>query len=229
MSYSARRVTDLRQIHDLGFWVDASLSGHTIATGVSQENDLSGNARHLVQATGADQPTYQTGIVNGLSVLRYDGSNDFMAAAFTLNAPLTRFSVGRFNTSFSAQESMLDGGNANNGRIFRASSNTDISFSSGTISGTVDDNRNFHIYTVITNGNTLPGSISSAFVDAKKIGFGNQGATTGGVTHGAIGGGGGDWASCDIAADAIFSRILTWAEIEMVWDYLHNRFGIVRS
>lgn len=47
---------------DLGasIWLRRGM-GITIATGVSQWNDQSGNNRHFAQATGADQPTYNAG------------------------------------------------------------------------------------------------------------------------------------------------------------------------
>ncbi len=45
---------------------------------VAQWDDLSGNTRHLVQATGAAKPTYKTAIVNGLPVVRFDGVDDYL-------------------------------------------------------------------------------------------------------------------------------------------------------
>lgn len=64
--------------------------GITIATGVSQWNDLSGSANHLIQGTAANQPAYVTTGRNGKPELRFDGSNDTLkAGAFTLNQGFT--------------------------------------------------------------------------------------------------------------------------------------------
>jgi hypothetical protein len=47
----------------------------------SQWNDSSGNNYHLTQANGANQPTKVTNIVNGLPVIRFNGSSNFMDSA----------------------------------------------------------------------------------------------------------------------------------------------------
>ena len=58
-------------------WLDAAdLSTITIATGVSEWRDKSGNGSHATQATAANQPVYsQTGFF-GLPGITFDGSND---------------------------------------------------------------------------------------------------------------------------------------------------------
>lgn len=61
-------------------WYDASaIIGLSDGQAVSQWDDLSTGGEHLTQATGANQPIYKTAIVNGLPVVRFDGSNDTMA------------------------------------------------------------------------------------------------------------------------------------------------------
>ena len=56
-------------------WLDANdESTITIATGVSEWRDKSGNARNVTQATGGTQPTYTLGGLNGKSVLSFNGS-----------------------------------------------------------------------------------------------------------------------------------------------------------
>jgi hypothetical protein len=59
-------------------WLDAADDTTiSIGTGVSQWNDKSGNARHAVQAVGANQPAYNLAAVNGLNAVNFDG-NDFL-------------------------------------------------------------------------------------------------------------------------------------------------------
>lgn len=62
-------------------WYDATVpSSITIATGVSQWNDLSGNGRHLTQGTGDDQPATNSRTINGLNVLDFGGTSDHLDA-----------------------------------------------------------------------------------------------------------------------------------------------------
>ena len=61
-------------------WLDASdISTISVDTGVSQWRDKSGNAQHVLQTTGPNQPAYTVGVLNGLNVLTFDGPNDFMS------------------------------------------------------------------------------------------------------------------------------------------------------
>jgi hypothetical protein len=64
---------------DLGGWYDAAdLSTLSIATGVSQWNDKSGNGNHVVQATASAQPTLALNAINGLPTLRFVTANTQM-------------------------------------------------------------------------------------------------------------------------------------------------------
>ena len=77
-------------------WLDAAdattitLNGST----VSQWNDKSGNARNASQATAAAQPSYVSGGLNNLNVIRFDGSNDVLTHTFNASpAPHTVFAI----------------------------------------------------------------------------------------------------------------------------------------
>lgn len=52
--------------------------------------DSSGLANDAAQATGANQPIYKTSILNGQSVVRFDGTNDFLTVAGITNNTATR-------------------------------------------------------------------------------------------------------------------------------------------
>ncbi|ANW96953.1 hypothetical protein AXE80_11990 [Wenyingzhuangia fucanilytica] len=61
---------------DMYLWLRADLeTSISTETGVSQWNDQSGNNNNVVQATSADQPSYQTSVINGLPVVRFDGES----------------------------------------------------------------------------------------------------------------------------------------------------------
>jgi hypothetical protein len=57
-------------------WFDASdLSTITVATGVSEWRDKSGNGRHMSQSTASYQPTLQIEKKNGLSCVRFEAAS----------------------------------------------------------------------------------------------------------------------------------------------------------
>ena len=62
---------------------DATTGGSLVAAdgAVARWQDISGNARHVTQGTGSARPVRKTGIQNGLAVVRFDGSDDFMSVA----------------------------------------------------------------------------------------------------------------------------------------------------
>lgn len=85
-------------------WLDAADSSTiTIATGVSQWNDKSGNGRNVSQATPAAQPALNANALNGLPVVAFDAVNDTLfntSAALLRNlSGATVFMVGRKATS----------------------------------------------------------------------------------------------------------------------------------
>jgi hypothetical protein len=92
-----------------GAYTDAGTTLAANTQTVRQWNDQSGNGRHFSQATGANRPAYRTSIVNGKSVLRFDGAASFMslAAAF---APTGSFSIiAVLATSSTADQMFLSG------------------------------------------------------------------------------------------------------------------------
>ena len=80
-------------------------------TAISQWNDISGSGNNATQATGANQPTFQTAELGGNGVVRFDGTNDFLESpTITKNQPYTVFVISlpkvfRFGTLNSFFES----------------------------------------------------------------------------------------------------------------------------
>lgn len=68
------------EIAGLSLWLDASqIAGLSDGDPVTTWADASGNGYDVTQGTTANKPVYKTGIMNGRAVVRFDGSNDFLA------------------------------------------------------------------------------------------------------------------------------------------------------
>ena len=73
-------------------WLDANDISQVDGSPISSWSDRSGNSNNATQGTAAYQPRFDSLIVNGNSVVRFDGTNDYFDDARTYNAR-TFFSV----------------------------------------------------------------------------------------------------------------------------------------
>jgi hypothetical protein len=69
----------------VGWWDASDSSTITTATGVSSIADKTTNARPFFQSSGALQPTRVANTLNNLSVLRFDGTDDWMQTSTRIN------------------------------------------------------------------------------------------------------------------------------------------------
>ena len=75
-------------------WLDAAdLSTITIATGVSEWRDKSGNGQHASQSTALNQPAYSAFGLNALPSVNFDGTNSWLDFATGFLNGATSFSV----------------------------------------------------------------------------------------------------------------------------------------
>ena len=66
----------------LRLWLEPSKETQYAADApIGSLTDWSGNGNHATQATAGNRPVYKTGVLNGLPVARFDGSNDYVAPA----------------------------------------------------------------------------------------------------------------------------------------------------
>lgn len=80
--------TGLSPVSGMSVWYDANDAGtftYSSSNIISQWGDKSGNSRNATQATVSEQPTRVTGVINGLPVVRFDGSNDYLNFTNILN------------------------------------------------------------------------------------------------------------------------------------------------
>lgn len=106
-----------RTLSGLQIWADASASSSvTLNSGnVSELADLSGNKRHLQEATAANQPAYLTNGRNGRNVVDFGTANgkrlvQSLASAVTIAQPHTAFFA--FKTPASGGYTLFDVVNA---------------------------------------------------------------------------------------------------------------------
>lgn len=77
-------------ISDLLWWIAAHrIVGLADGDPISSWPDLTGAGRHATQGTAGRQPTYKTGIINGLPVARFDGGDDLNIANMDAGSNLT--------------------------------------------------------------------------------------------------------------------------------------------
>lgn len=117
-------------------WFDAADAATiTIATGVSQWNDKSGNARNVTQSTAANQPAHGAVTLNGLPVLTYNFMSSLRKATATAGlvqnvGAVSIYSVRRFTDLAS---------NASSPVVVAVSDNTATTGRASTYCSEVDD------------------------------------------------------------------------------------------
>ena len=77
------------QVSGLTGWWDASLLSQTDGTSCSSLPNQQGTSGRDFGASGTNRPTFRSAIKNGLNILRFDGSDDRMAAGGTPATYLT--------------------------------------------------------------------------------------------------------------------------------------------
>lgn len=95
------------------------------ANAVSQWSDSSAMGRHILQATGANQPILQTD-----GSLLFDGSNDFMQATFTLVQPTTVYMLLK-QITWTSGDVFCDGLTLTSGNIIQTVGTPSLSISAG--------------------------------------------------------------------------------------------------
>lgn len=159
---------DPRSIANLGLWLDASdASTITIATGVSEWRDKSGNGRNFLQGVGNNQPVVRTNGQNNRNTLEFDGDNDSLTgpAGFSLTDTHSIIAVVRPDIrkiagllSGSVTNSNLiygDGSSSFSGTKFGAFGVARAVYGGGTIT-----TGSFQVFAAVLSGGTLPTNLS---------------------------------------------------------------------
>lgn len=209
----------------LALWLDAADSSSVTLDGsnnVSQWNDKSGNARHVTQGTTTTRPSYRTADLNGLNVLRFDGTDDRMTASFTtIPQPTTTFLVFRVSkvTGFQGFYDSL----ATNPHDFYLSATTPI-LESGSALSIYGGTATVNVAALMSGQHN--GTSSVLRFNRSQVAAGNAG--TSGLTSGiSIGANrlSNSFVQGDIAEFLFYARVLTAGEITQIENYLSAKWG----
>ncbi len=194
---------------------------------VGEWQDQSGNARHLLQATAGSRPILKLSQINGKPCLRFDGSNDFVKALFTLDVPFQCFAVIK-QISWTSGDTLLAGGANDNWAVAQASSSPIIRQWNGVATGNNEGNLAVGSWAILECN--MPGA--GAGNNSTRV---NQGTATtnGGNTSLARGGicvgahpAPTAYSNIDVAEIILYTSVLSGAALTAVYSYLNGRYGL---
>ena len=103
---------------------------------IGAAEDKSGNGRDALQPTATKLPLFKTAIQNGLSIARFDGTNDFLVtSSYAVLQPSTRIVIVKINTAADHVINSVTGNkslNTNGGNVI-------VIFAGVTVTGPAND------------------------------------------------------------------------------------------
>lgn len=189
--------------------------GVTIATGVSQWNDISGNNNNLTQGTGAAQPTLtaSNASFNNRPTIASTGTQG-LTATLTTTEPFTVWYVGTLAAS---------------GTMISNQATTWYSNDTGANTGITSGVAAAVGPRALTGANSIvaiAGTSGQVWVNQHTGGTVVNTGLTGGTSIFVLNGSTLAQGGNTLAELAIWSRALTQAEIDALNTYAHNRYGI---
>jgi hypothetical protein len=215
------------------WWLRAD-QGITVATGVSQWNDLSGAGdanRNATQGTPGSQPPFtpSSAVLAGQPAVTFTANSgeSLATGAFSVapSDPCTVFFAGKFSTATTTRAFSSLPGNNDRTIDYNAVTGKIELAESALISGSTTPT------TAVAVVGVYNGASSKLFVSAKTaVATGNAGsaATVTGFTIGNVAGGGGLAITFggDMGEMGAFGRALSDTEVGMLLDYMGRRYGI---
>jgi hypothetical protein len=233
-------------IPNMRLWLDATRINQANNTSVATWSDQSGNGYDATQGGSAARPTFIASGLNGLPVVRFDGTDDTLTlSASSLGmlrnvAGATIFSVIRYSTNATTEGLIFIANNTtSNFRVMMRKNSTsrfetygrrlDSDTFQNVISSSIN-NSNFRIHSALFNfQNTLLQQFINGALDGQKTDFQTSGNTSdtdsnnirigNAVTVSSILNG-------DIAEIIVYNRALNTSELAQVHRYLSRKWGI---
>lgn len=216
----------------LNAWWKADSLALSNGAAVATWTDSSGGAADATQATGTAQPLFQTAQVNGLPVVRFDGTDDHLVS--TASSSLTATTVFAVVKPANVANYMtIRGSDIDNGLQFRLDNTGKMQMVAENIAlvGTATTTLSTTLFQVAT----------ISFTSGASYNFYLNGTADGGTTTGvSIGAsattsiarnlpGGGESFNGDIAEIIVYSSVLSTGDRATVHSYLADKYGITVS
>lgn len=210
-------------ITGLHSWYEAGSLNLADGTAVSSWTDISGNGHDAVQATGSKQPIYKVNIAGGRPVIRFDGSDDFLATAAygaDLAQPNTIIVVVRHAT-ITATRFVFDGqGSTKRHAMYHDNAATNFRIYAGGTATSQTRDTNWNVRTGLYNGASSlaskNGSTTAASVGTQAIAGLNIGAEYDNI--GTLDG--------DIAELLVYHAALSTTDRQTLERWLGAKYGI---
>lgn len=128
-------------IADLVLWLEADLLSLNDNDAVGTWGDSSGTGHDVTQGTATKKPTFKTNIVNGLPVVRFDGTNDLLSSGLVnfTNATATIFIVCTGSSTANGDALVVDAADGNTFYEMRVDSTSQLAFRAVTLGTTTED------------------------------------------------------------------------------------------
>jgi len=230
-----------RSLPNLQLWLPADRINQANNTAVATWADQSGNGYDATQGTSAARPTYIASGLNGLPVVRFDGTDDQMTLGASALGMLrnvagaTVFVVAKYVGTASNRRSfaiLRNGDDANRLALFKLTTNvyqiggrrldTD-SFQGANSTTSATDN--FILHTNLTNyQSTLLQQYVNGSLDGQSTSFQTSGNTSDTDSSAILVGS--TTFNGDIAEIIVYNRVLNTSELAQVHRYLARKWGI---
>lgn len=198
---------------NLAAWYRLGMGITVTGAGVSQWDDQSGNARHLLQATDTNRPALQAD-----SSILFDGADNFLkTGAFTLTQPETVYLLAK-QVSFTNPDHIFDGNTANSGTLFQNVASPNVGLFAGSVAAT---NSGWAIGVYVACAAVFNGASSLIQIGSGTPTNGDPGAANmGGFTLGSSGSGAVEWANIQVKEVAVYSDAHDASQRALVIAYL---------
>lgn len=234
-SSSVSASPSLQPAADMILWLKAdAITGKNDGDTLSTWNDSSG-AGHNATGSGSANPAYKTNIINGLPVVRLDGTNGFQLgtsgtneSAFDL-ATSTIFAVAKRTAGSSLISKNTTSFTDGRRRKLQISLNGNFSFSSGSDSNSINISSTpsiFNIYTVITRGNSDHDLILNGIITNKTTTLQDSSFNDAQVEIGQAFSNGAERLTGDIAEIIVYNDALGVDDLNKVLNYLSDKYNI---
>lgn len=207
-------------IAGLALWLDASqIVGLSDGDPVATWADESGNSNDATQGTSGRRPTYQTGEINGLPVVRFDGADDRLVVSLANAQPYTVFFVGKAAAA-SGNQYFVDGATLNTGVISNGGGDTLCIAYNGSFIIAPVAMTSYRYVACVFNGASSVLSISGAATTGDLGTVGTSGMAIGANADGS------DNLTGDIAEVIVYHAGLNTTDREAVEAYLAGKYGL---